>query len=82
MNTTYSGVLHGERIAWDSDAPPPEPVRVLVTILGAVSPAAERGARMASALGKLADAGGPDIRDPQAWQREERTDRALPGREE
>jgi len=40
----------------------------------------EGGAAMASALQKIADSGGPGIRDPLQWERDLRTDRPLPGR--
>jgi hypothetical protein len=43
-------------------------------------PERSRGAAMAAALQRIADAGGPEIRDPLQWERDLRTDRPLPGR--
>ena len=84
MPKTYEGVLHGDRIDWTEDRPDLDhPARVRVTVVEAEGGAAGRGAQMADALAKLAEIGGvSSIDDPQAWQRERRADRALPGRGE
>ncbi len=89
MLETYQGILRDNHIEWVGDAPAvPESagVRVHVTLLDRVPPAedeATRGQRMAAALEQLAARGGiASIPDPDAWQREVRQDRPLPGREE
>ncbi len=90
MPETYQGVLDGDRIQWVGDAPPLLPgksrVRVSVTLLDSIQTDGEkaiRGQRRAEALERLAARGGvASIPDPDAWQREMREDRPLPGRDE
>jgi hypothetical protein len=90
MLKTYQGVLDGDRIEWIGEAPPRPPdkskVRVHVTLLDQVvtdEDEAARGRRRAEALERLAARGGvASIPDPDAWQREMREDRPLPGRDE
>jgi hypothetical protein len=89
MLPTYEAVLQGGRIEWTGDAPQPLPpdqrIRVLVTWLDvpAAVPDPERGRRMAAALERLAASGVHEkFGDPLVWQREERRDRPLPGRDE
>jgi hypothetical protein len=86
MPETYQGVLHGDRIEWSGEAPPfteGQGVRVQVTVLEkANGGGSEQGRRMAAALEKLAACQSvPSISDPASWERQERTDRPLPGRE-
>jgi hypothetical protein len=85
MTPTYPAVLRDNRIEWSGDAPPdltPEQsVGVLVTLVEPPG-VADRGQRMAAALAKLAGSALAQIDDPVAWQREQRTDRPLPGRDE
>lgn len=84
---TYRAVLDGDRLEW-IDAPPaphgPTEVRVILARSESEAERRERGRRMASALQRVADAGGAlaGIADPVEWQREIRQDRPLPGREE
>ena len=81
MSETYSGVLHEGRIQWDGAAPSGGHQRVLVTILKDTAPR-DRGARMAAALERIASSGGvQSITDPVAWQREQRGERPMPGRD-
>ncbi|MEK7830217.1 MAG: hypothetical protein AAB401_03980 [Acidobacteriota bacterium] len=85
MLETYQATLQGNHIEWSGDAPPlalsSEKVSVFVTILDQ-SKTASNGKAMAEALEKLAAAGSlAEITDPIEWQREQRQDRALPGRE-
>ena len=85
MNLSYKGVLHGNRIEWANDAGPKSdlPISVEVTVVDSQNSVdqSERGRKMASVLERLAAAGAFDtIADPLAWQREQRTDRELPGR--
>ena len=90
MLETYQGLLDGDRIEWVGDAPRRLPgkakVRVHVTLLDQVSTDEEeaiRGQRRLEALERLAARGGvASIPDPDAWQREVREDRPLPGRDE
>jgi len=69
-------------LEWSEGAPEHlaenRPVRVSVTILEA---SAAQGERMADALEKLAQLNVTSaIKDPAAWEREQREDRDLPGR--
>jgi hypothetical protein len=86
MATTYKAILNGDRLQWLGEAPETNggiPVEIKVVSPSAPPDPADRGAAMAAALQKIADAGGvPEIPDPIAWQRETRKDRPLPGREE
>jgi hypothetical protein len=83
MLPTYPAILRAGTLDWGDD-PPPLPrgaVPVHVTILASPVPVAG-GPAMAAALEALAAAGGPvGIDDPVKWQREARTERALPGRD-
>ena len=83
MLSTYKAVLLGNRLEWSEKAPPdlPEgrPVRVSVTILEAAPSQAQA---MADALERLARLNTvSSIADPVAWEREQREDRELPGRD-
>ncbi len=85
MNTSYAAVLRDGRIEWVGDPPPglspDQPVRVQVTLIDP-SRSEASGARLAAILQRIADAGGlTSIPDPDAWDRERREDRPLPGRE-
>jgi hypothetical protein len=86
MFRTYKALLRGTRIEWiDHPMIPAHPVPVHVTLLEeeAIDAAAARGRGMAAALEALAEAGGLSaIPDPLRWQREQRQDRVLPGRED
>ena len=89
MLQTYKAVLRGDRLEWTGAAPgnidAVEGVEVYVTIVqdeGVAPSAVSDGKAMAEALGKLAASGAAlDISDPAAWQRDERQDRVLPGRD-
>ncbi len=83
MLNTYKAVLRGNRVEWTGEAPDrltrDRPVRVSVTILETI---AVQGQQMAEALEKLAHLNAaPAIVDPVAWEREQREDRHLPGRD-
>jgi hypothetical protein len=86
MLPTYPALLSGDRIVWSADAPPglsAASVPVHVTLLAQPSASAENRKRMVAALEELATRGGlASIPDPLAWEREQRTDRELPGRGE
>ena len=87
MLPTYQAILRANRIDWVAEAPAQLPddagVRVLVTLLDPPPPSpADQGKRMAAALEKIAALPPNDaLADPSAWQKEQREDRPLPGRE-
>lgn len=89
MLPTYPAVLRGDRIEWSGDAPgnlvPERAIKVHVTLIDELPTGdpAEQGRRMAAALEKLARLQPTaTIPDPAAWERDLRTDRPLPTREE
>ena len=85
MLRTYKAILHDNQIEWLEQ--PPEKsgtVQVYITVLDepVPEPLPNRGQVMASALAELSRRGTfADITDPVAWQREVRSERALPDRE-
>ena len=86
MLPTYRAVLHGDRLEWVDDVPEQarddQRVTVIVTIVGNTANHIPDGQRMADALGRMASRGGPSgIGDALDWQREQREERPLPGRE-
>lgn len=85
MLPTYPAVIRDGRIEWTGDAPRDlprdQPVRVYVTVLDQPA-AAGSGEQAAAVLRQIAAAGGlASISDPDAWERERRERRPLPGRE-
>jgi hypothetical protein len=87
MFNTYKATLIGEKIEWQGEIPQlldsEQPVDVFVTILKEnVAQKKSQGEKMAEALEKLAAIQAlSDISNPEEWQREQRQDRELPGRE-
>ncbi len=87
MLETYKGTLHGDKIKWEADVPKiaekKNSVAVYVTIVDEVSAAnSSNGEKMAKVLGKLAAKGGISlIENATEWQREQRQERDLVGRE-
>ncbi|MDR2849925.1 MAG: hypothetical protein LBW77_05215 [Verrucomicrobiota bacterium] len=89
MNSTYKAWLtDDQRLDWREDQPPWKggTVPVLVTFLentAAPSPRAP-SRRSAECLTRLAELGDAfeGVRDPVQWQREQRLERPLPGRED
>lgn len=86
MLPTYPATLRQNRIEWTGETPPglstDTPIPVHVTLLAPTPPAdPNRGQRMAAALEKLAASALAQITDPLAWEREQREERSLPGRE-
>jgi hypothetical protein len=82
MLNTYHGILRGDHIQWDQDAPcdlPKDtPVSVYVTILNRGEKAADvsEPRKILEALERLAGITAlRSISDPAAWQREQRADR-------
>lgn len=89
MPNIYKAVLKGNHLEWLEDPPTgldsDQAVTVHVSILREPTSLAQRatqGQKMVDALEKLAALNAlPDITDPEAWQREARQDRILPGRD-
>ncbi len=85
MLRTYKAILHDNQVEWLEQ--PPEKssaVQVYITVLEEPAPELlpERGRLMAEALAELARRGAfAEITDPVSWQRELRSERALPDRE-
>ena len=86
MLLTYPAILRDGKLEWGADGPPPlsdVAVPVHVTLLVAPPRPQGAGAAMVSALEAIAATGGASVfGDPVEWQREQRIDRALPGRDE
>jgi hypothetical protein len=86
MNETFLGTLRGNEIEWTGPSPADDHLSnegrsVVVTLLSPKQQTGQ-GKRMAAALERLALAGGcRSIPDPIAWERAQREDRDLPGRE-
>jgi hypothetical protein len=89
MPNSYKAVLKGNHLEWLEDPPTnldlDQPVTVKVSILeepASLTQRATQGQKMADALEKLAVLNAlRDVTDPEAWQREARQDRTLPGRD-
>ena len=87
MFQTYQAILRAGQLEWGVDGPPAIPmdaaVPVQVTILVATTGLSGMGAARLAALEAAAAAGAADVfGDPVEWQREQRIDRVLFGREE
>lgn len=88
MMPTYPATLRDGRIEWGQEGAPKlapnESVQVYITIVASPLRQTSNGAAMAAALEAIAKAGGPTgfPEDVVEWQREERKDRPLPGRDE
>jgi hypothetical protein len=86
MSRTYNAILTGDRVEWEKDAPAPttDPLRVQITVLDEPTPRTdeERRQRLAEALERLTETSLSKIPDPVEWQRQQRKDRPLPGRED
>ncbi|MGH9432705.1 MAG: hypothetical protein ACRD3T_14275 [Terriglobia bacterium] len=85
MANTYKAVLRGNRLEWSEQVPErltgDRPVAVQVTVLEEEAKTSQ-GPGMADALEKLARMNAlAEIPDPAAWEREQRQDRQLPGRD-
>ena len=86
MTQTYPAILRGGQLEWGADGPPLLPadsaVPVNVTLLATTLDAVASGDAVADAMEVFAAAGGPSgFGDPVEWQREQRIDRELPGRD-
>ena len=85
MKQVFKAILHGDRVEWLDDAPESDgPIQVYVSVMEVkrdddLEPGQKSIVELFQAL---ADSGAfADIEDPVAWQREQRKDRPLPGRD-
>ncbi len=87
MPETYKAILRGNKIEWETDAPKflqkKKPVAVYVTVINENDESdLPNGEKMAEALNKIAATGGvATIENASDWQREQRLERNLVGRE-
>jgi hypothetical protein len=86
MSATYFGTLQNDHIDWDGARPDQstngESLRVQITVLGKSESSIDQGKKMAAILERLAQLSAmSSIVDPREWQREQRQDRPIPGRE-
>lgn len=86
MLPKYKAVLHGDHLEWADDVPDEarRHASAVVYVTFAADPLEldeSQGQHMADALASLAERGGPSsIGDALDWQRDQRDDRPLPGR--
>ncbi|WP_193909917.1 hypothetical protein [Vasconcelosia minhoensis] len=84
MLQTHRAILRGTQVIW-LDSPPQlsEDAEVHITVLKPVSVSAlsHQGSEMATSLRKLAQLSPFHGLDPVEWQKKNRQDRSLPGRE-
>jgi hypothetical protein len=86
MKTSYEAIIDGDRLIWIGEAPDAGRrlrARVYVSPEQEALPPGVTGKDLADHIRKVvAETGGvTSIKDPVAWQREQRVDRPLPGRE-
>ena len=85
MKQVFKAILHGDRVEWLDGAPESDgPIQVYVSVTEVKrDDDPEPGQKsMVELFQALADSGAfADIEDPVAWQREQRKDRPLPGRD-
>ena len=82
---TYQAIITGDKVTWLGEAPPQadKPIRARIDLQDQVELVGANGDALAAVceqIGKLTG-GIQSIPDPLAWQREQRADRPLPGRE-
>lgn len=86
MLTTYEATLRDNHIEWKSDSPrhlEGRSIEVYVTLLDEVANGdLTQGQRMAAALQKIAESHALAGINPAQWEREERSDRPLPTRDQ
>lgn len=84
MRESYRAILRGNRLEWQGRGPTTndQGVAVRVTVVEDAQQTQHRGARMAAALEQLA-ATNPfrEVDDPASWERHQREERQLPGRD-
>ena len=85
MLKTYKAVITKDQIQWQDETPAIDnPSSVIITFLDSASALADeaRALKMGEALCDIAARGGlSGVDDASQWQREQRQDRLLPGRE-
>ena len=86
MKRAYKAVLHNDRVEWLDGAPEtdgPLPVSIIISEKDTIGSENKEGKSIVELFQALADMGTfADIEDPVAWQREQRKDRPLPGRDQ
>jgi hypothetical protein len=86
MLQSYEAIYEHGRLHWLDETPGLEHARVIVTVLEPTKrdeTGEPNGRELARLLERMAAAGAADaFGDPLEWQRNERMDRVLPGREE
>ena len=86
MKRAYKAILHGDRLEWLDGAPEaegPVPVSIIMGEEDTVGSGDNEGKSIVELFQALADLGTfADIGDPVEWQREQRKDRPLPGRDQ
>lgn len=86
MPTTFPALLTGDQLQWTPSRPAVlpnnTPIRVNVIYIDEPVSQPSLGENMAVALEQLSKLGSfSDIDDPVEWQRSQRSDRSLPGRD-
>ncbi len=85
MRRAYKAVLRGDRVEWLDAAPETEGPLTVSIVVGQedmTNSENKEGQSIVELFQALADMGTfADIEDPVAWQREQRKDRPLPGRD-
>lgn len=85
MKQVFKAILNGDRVEWLDGAPESDgPIQVYISVTEVKrDDDTEPGQKSIVELFQaLADSGAfADIEDPVAWQREQRKDRPLPGRD-
>jgi hypothetical protein len=87
MLPSYEALYEHGRLHWLGETPHLDQARVIVTVIETVAPRAEpnppNGRELALLLEEMAANGVADaFGDPLEWQRQERADRPLPGRDD
>jgi hypothetical protein len=86
MLQSYEAIYEHGRLHWLGETPDLDHARVIVTVLEPASrdeAGMPNGHELARLLEQMAEAGAAEaFGDPLEWQRNERTDRILPGRED
>lgn len=83
MRHTYEAILEGDTVRWKGERPEQSDAVDVTIEIHPSTVFGTDGKLMAKAIREIvADTGGiTSINDSAAWQREQRADRALPGRE-
>lgn len=86
MLRSYEAFYEHGRLHWLNEAPDLDHAKVIVTVVETPTPVESgppNGQALAQLLEEMAAAGAADaFGDPLEWQRDERADRPLPGRDQ